>query len=210
MNGRIREMSYKEKCAKAITHMKLNEEFILPFVEKHLGKQATDELIKAWVKGMIPIPMGAPFEKKYEVAHRDWVWMTRSIYEFIREQMGEEGVKKLERAEIEALKKKNVVAAVLLKLVRSFLPGTAFTMTVKQIAYELQWRTPFFVSELTRDRVVVDIPHCRILNFPNTDDICLVGCQSTAPTWMAEQFMVRIKFCRQGNSCTGILTPLRS
>jgi hypothetical protein len=209
MKGRIKEMSYKKKYAKAITDMKFNEEFTFPFVEKHMGKQATDELIEAWGKGIIPIPRGAPFEMKYNVAHRDWIWMTKSTYEFIREQMGEESIKKFERAEIEALKKKNAVAAVLLKLVRSFLPGTAFTMTVKQIGYELQWRTPFSVSELTRDRAVVHVPRCKILDFPNTDDICLVGCQNTYPTWMAEQFMVKIEFCRQGNSCTGTLTPLR-
>jgi len=209
MKGRIREMSYKEKYAKAITDMKFNEEFTLPFVEKHLGKRATDELIKAWGEEMMPIPGGATLEKKYDVAYSDWIWMTKSTYEFIRERMGEESIKEFERAHIEALKKKNLLQAVSLKLVRLFLPGTAFTLIVKQIGYELQWRTRFSFSELTRERAMVDIPRCKILDFPNTDDICLVGCQSTYPAWMAEQFMVKIEFCRRGNSCTVILTPLR-
>ena len=96
----------------------------------------------------------------------------------------------------------------LLKLVRSFSPGTAFTMTAKQMGYQLQWLTPLSVSELTRHRAVLDIPRCKILDFPDTEDICVIGCKSTYSMWVAEQFMVEMKFKRKGNSCTGTLTPL--
>jgi hypothetical protein len=91
---------------------------------------------------------------------------------------------------------------------RLFSPGTAFTMTSKQMGYQFQWLTPFTVSELTRHRTVFNVPRCKILDYPDTEDICLVGCQSTYPMWVAEQFMVAMKFNRQGNSCTGTLTPL--
>ena len=76
------------------------------------------------------------------------------------------------------------------------------------MGYELQWLTPFSIPELTRDKLVFDIPRCKILDFPDTEDICLVGCQSTYPMWVAEQFKINMKFNRRGNSCTGILTRL--
>lgn len=63
--------------------------------------------------------------------------------------------------------------------------------------------------ELTHNKAALDIPRCKILDFPDTDDICLVGCQSTYPMWVAEQFKVDMKFNRKGNSCTGILAPLK-
>jgi hypothetical protein len=124
--------------------------------------------------------------------------------------MGEGGMKKFERAEVEALIKKNASPALLLlNLIRLFSPGKAFVMTAKQIGYQLQWLTPFSIPELTRNKMVLDIPRCKILDFPNTADICLVGCQSTYPMWVAEQFKINMKFNRQGNSCTGILAPLK-
>ena len=122
--------------------------------------------------------------------------------------MGEDGVRKFERAEVDALKRKNAGPAVyLLNLIRLFSPGTAFTMTGKQMGHQFQWLTPFSVSELTRNKTVFNIPRCKILDFPDTEDMCRVGCYSTYPMWMTEQFMVDMKCNRQGNSCTITLTP---
>ena len=84
--------------------------------------------------------------------------------------MGEEGIKKFERAEVEALIKKNASPALLLlNLVRLFSPGAAFVMTAKQMGYQLQWLTPFSIPELNRNKLVLDIPRCKILDFPDTD-----------------------------------------
>jgi hypothetical protein len=136
--------------------------------------------------------------------------LAKNTNRFIREQLGEDGLRKFERAEVEGLKRENADPAVyLLYLVTLFSPGTAFGMTGKQIGYQLQWLTPFSVLELTRDRAVLNIPRCKILDFPETEDICLVSCQSTYPMWAAEQFKVDMKFSRQENSCTGTLAPLR-
>ena len=207
--AKVKEMPYKEKYAKVIDNIKFDETFILPFVQKHLGDQAAGVLKEIWQKGVKPIPEGASFEEKYEVAYSNWIWMAKSVYRFIRNQLGEDGIKKFERAEVEALKRKNAGPALFaLKLVRLFLPSAAFTMTAKQMGYQLQWLTPFSVSGLTRNRMVFNIPRCKILDFQETEDICLVGCQSTYPIWVAEQFMVEMKFNRQGNSCSGTLTPL--
>ena len=207
---KVKEMPHGEKYAKVMDNMKFDESFILPFVQKHLGDQAVSELKDIWQKGFKPILEDASFEEKYEAAYRNWIWLAKNVYPFIRKQMGEDGLKEFERVEVEALTKKNASPALLLlKLIRVFSPATAFAMTSKQMGYQFQWLTPFSVSELTRDRAVLDIPRCKILDFPDTDDVCLIGCQSTYPMWVAEQFKVSMKWNRQGNSCTGILAPLK-
>ena len=206
---KVKEMPPSEKYAKVIDNMKFDETFILPFVQKHLGDQAVAEVRKTWQEGMKPIPSGGSFEEKYEVAYANWIWLAKNIYPFIRKRMGEDGIKKIERAEVEALIKKNANPALfMLKIIRAFSSGTAFGMTARQMSYQLQWLTPYSVPELTHTKAVLDIPRCKILDFPDTEDICFVGCQSTYPKWVAEQFKVEMKFNRQGNSCTGTLAPL--
>jgi len=205
----VKEMPYSGKYAKVMDNMKFDESFIFPFVQEHLGDKAVSELKGIWQKGFRPIPEGASFEEKYEVAYGNWIWLAKNIYLFLRKQMGEDGLKKFERAEVDALIKKNASPALLLlKFIRLFSPGTAFAMTSKQMGYQLQWLTPFTMPESTQNKAVLDIPRCKILDFPDVDDICLVGCQRTYPMWVAEQFKVDMKFNRQGNSCTCILTPL--
>jgi len=207
--AQVKEMPYSEKYAKVMDSIKFDEAFIFPFVREQLGDQSVGELKGIWQKGFKPIPEGASFEEKYEVAYGNWIWLAKNIYPYIRMQMGEDGIKKFERAEVEALKKKNASPALLLlKFIRFFSPGTAFAMTCKQMGYQFQWLTPFTVPELTRHKAVIDIPRCKILEFQDTDEMCLLGCQSTYPMWVAEQFKVSMKWNRQGNSCTGVLTPL--
>jgi len=207
--GEVKEMPYEEKYAQVIDNMKLDETFILTLVQKHLGDQAVAELKTIWQEGAKPIPEGASFEEKYEIAYSNWIWMAKSAYSFIRKQMGEEGIKEFERAEVEALKRKNAGPALfLLGLIRAFSPGSAFTMTIGKMVYHLQWLTPFSVSEMTRHRAVLNIPRCKVLDFPETEDLCLVGCQSSYPMWVAEQFKIKMEFERQGSSCTCTLTPL--
>ena len=205
---KVKEMPYEEKYAKVTDNMEFDETFILPLVRRQLGDQAAAELKRTWQEGIKPIPEGTSFKEKYEIAYGNWIFIAKSAYSFIRKQMGEEGIKKFERAEVDALKRKNTGPALfLLGLVRVFSPGSAFTMTAKQMLYQLQWLSPLSVQELTRDRAVVNIPRCKILDFPETEDLCLVGCQGSYPTWVAEQFKLKMAFDRQGNSCTCTLTP---
>lgn len=206
---KVKEMPYSEKYAMVIDNTKFDESFLFPFVQKHLGDQAVNELKGIIQSGFKPIPEEASFKEKYEAAYGNWIWGVKNIFRFIRTQMGEDGFKKFERADVEALIKKNATPALIfLRIMRLFSPSAAFTMTAKQLGYKFQWLTPFSVPELTRHRAVLDIPRCKILDFADTDDICLIGCQSTYPMWVAEQFKVDMKFNRQGNSCTCILTPL--
>jgi hypothetical protein len=205
----VKEMPYSEKYAKVIDSMKFSETLNVPFVQKHLGDQAVAEFRKTRQEGMKPIPEGASFEEKYELAYANWIWSGKNTFSFIRERMGEDGLKKYERTQVELLKKKNASPAfVFLKLIRLFSPGTAFAMTAKQMGYQLQWISPGSVSEFTKQKVEFNISRCKILDFPGTEDLCFVGCQSIYPKWVAEQLKVDMKFNRQGNDCTCILTPL--
>jgi hypothetical protein len=207
--AKIKEMTYNEKYAKVMDNIKFDESFILPFVNKHLGDKALDELKGIWQKGFKPVPEGASWKEKYEVAYGNWIWLAKNIYPFLRNRMGEDGLQKFEHAEVEALIKKNDSPALFfLKFIRLFSPGTAFSMTCKQMGHQFQWITPFSVPVLSQHEAVFDIPRCKILDFPDTDDMCLLGCQSTYPMWMAKQLKVSMKWNRQGNSCTGTLTPL--
>jgi len=206
---KVKEMPYSEKYTIMLDNMKLGDTLIPSFVQKHLGNQAVVELQGIWREGVKPIPGDASFEEKYEIAYGNWIWRGKSTFSFIGKQMGEDGIEQFKRAQVEALKRKNAGPALfLLRLVRALSPGSAFKMTANQMTYRLQWITPFSVSELTRHRVVYDIPRCKILDFPDSEDLCVIGCQSIYPMWVAEQFMVRMTFERQGNSCTCTLTPL--
>jgi len=208
--GKVKEMPYEEKYRLVIDNLKYHETSIHPLVRRLFGDQALVELKRTSQEGIKPIPEGASFEEKYEVAYGNWVRAGKSVYGLIRQKMGEEGMKKFERPNVEALKRKNASPALfLLGLIRLFSPGSAFTMTVEKMAYQLQWLTPLSISELTKNKAVLNIPHCKILDFQGTEDFCLVACQRTYPMWVAEQFKVKMEFERQGNSCKCTLTPLR-
>ena len=207
--ARFKEMSYSEKYTIMLDNMDFFETLVPAFERKHLGDQEVIELQTTWQEGISPVPKEASFEKKYETAYNNWVWMAKSNFSFIRKQMGEEGIVQFERAEVEALKRKNAGPALfLLRLMRAISPGSAFAMTAKVFAYQLQWITPFSVSELNRRRAVYNIPRYKVLEFQDSDDLCLIGCQRIYPMWVAEQFKVRMGFERQGNSCICTVTPL--
>lgn len=206
---RVKEMPYNEKCSLVQDSMRLIHTFVPSFVKRHLGDQALVELQNIWREGIKPVPGDASHEEKYEIAYGNFIWMGKSNFNFIRTHMGEDGIAQFKRAEVEALKRKNSGPALFfLNLIRAISPDSAFAMINKKFAYQLQWMTPLSVSELTRERAVFSISRCKILDFQNTDDICLVGCQSIFPIWLAEQFKVRMEFVRQGNSCTCTVTPL--
>jgi len=203
----IKEMPYNEKYAIMLDN--INDTFTPSFVQKYLDNQAVLELQRIWKEGIKPIPEDTSFEEKYEIAYGNWIWMAKNSYTFIREKLGEDGIEKFKRAEADALKRKNASPALLLlKLIRAISPSTAFKMIANKFSYQLQWITPFSLSEMTQNRVVYDIPRCKILDYPDSEDLCIIGCQCSFPMWVAEQFRVKMAFERQGNSCIATLTPL--
>jgi hypothetical protein len=123
--------------------------------------------------------------------------------------MGDESLEQFEEAHLDTLKHKNAgLATALLKVMSSVSQGSAFIFVVRQILYEMQWFTPFTISEFTPDRVSVFIERCKIHEFPDTDDLCTIGCQSSYSKWIADQLMVRVQHNRHKNGCTCTLTSL--
>jgi hypothetical protein len=204
----VKEMPYTEKYERVLGGLK-HDEYVPGFIEKHLGLTASAEYRQLCESGVQPIPEDASPEDKYEMAYRNWMWISGTAFSFVRERMGDTGIDQLLRAGVEALKRENASPSLyLLKMIRAISPGRAFEMVGKQSAYEFQWLTPYSVDELSRERMVMTIPHCKILDYPNSEDVCLLGCQREYPQWMAEQLKVKLEFDRQGTSCTATVTPL--
>jgi hypothetical protein len=205
----IKQMPYREKYEKVLGFNELIATMVPTFVRDQLGGESAAELKEIWQKGIQPIREDVSWEKKYEIVYNNWIWMVKNNFSFIQEKMGEEGLAQFQRAEVKALKRENAeLALILLNLIRAVSPGTAFRMTAKEFAYQLQWITPFSVSRLDRNKAVFDIPQCKILDFPDTEAICFAGCQKVYPRWVAEQFKAKMEFSRQEKSCTCTLTPL--
>lgn len=173
--AKVKEMPYEEKYRMVIDNIKYHESSVIPLVGEVFGDQAMTELKKMSQEGIQPISDEASFEEKYEIAYSNWVWTGKSVYKLIRGKMGEEGIKKFERPNVELRKRENASPALfLLGLIRLFSPTLAFNMTVRKMAYQLQWLSPSS-SELTDNRLVINIPHCKIWDFPETEDMCFVG-----------------------------------
>ena len=206
---KVKEMPYSEKYAIVLDKMKPDDVLISPFIQKHLGAKALVDLQNIWQEGVKPVSEDASDEEKYEIAYSNLIWRGKSNLSFIRRHMGESGIEQFKLAEVEELKQKNASPALfILGMVRAVSPSLAFMMTAKQMIYQFQWITPFSIVERVRNRVVFDIPRCKILDFPDSEDLCLIGCQGAYPMWLAEQFKAALKFERRGNSCTAFLTRL--
>jgi hypothetical protein len=206
---KFKEMPYKEKYELAMENIEFFKLVVPAFLKEHIGDQAVNKLQGIWKEDIKSIPDDVSFEDKYETAYGNWISMAKSNFIFIREYMGEEGIKLLMRDEVEALKRKNAGPAVFfLSLIRAIAPGQAFVMTNKEFSYQLQWITPFSVTELNKEKAVFDIPRCKVLDFQDTEDICVTGCQGIYPMWVAEQFKVRMGFERKGNSCVCTISHL--
>ena len=205
----VKEMPAAEKYAAMSDNIALFGRFMPAFVADRLGDQAVSELRQAWHAGLQSVPEGASLDEKYEIAYGNWVWMGKCNLAFVREKLGEDGLEALVSAEAEALKQANAgVDVLLLGLIRAFAPGRAFEMLAKDFAYKMQWVSPLSVTELSRERAVINFPRCKIVEFPDTDDACYIGCQKAYPRWVAEQFKARLTFDRQDTQCTCTLTPL--
>ncbi|MGD9118558.1 MAG: hypothetical protein PVJ08_07510 [Dehalococcoidia bacterium] len=203
----IKEMSYKKKYAGALSYINM-ENFAMDFVAEKLGKEAAEELQKEWQKGIKSIPPSATDKEKYEIALANWAWMGGTAFVLVRDRLGEEGIEQLVRADVDALGKTVPGAAVLLiKFIKAISPGMAFNILAKQMINQVQLAGPVSVSEFSKKRVVVDLPHCHFLDYAGGEGVCLIG-QKAPPIAFQEQFGIGIKFDRQGSSCKITLTLL--
>lgn len=206
--GELKQMSDAEKYTRVLGAIQ-HEEYVQAFLEARLGPEAVAEYRSRYAQRVEPIPAEASPGQKYEIAYRNWMWISATAFSFVRERLGDEGLELMMDAGVAALKREHAVPSLyLLSLIRAISPGAAFRMIAKQSSYELQWLTPYTVEKQARDRVVMRIPHCKILDYPQSEDACLIGCQKEYPRWMAEQLKVKLEFERHGPSCTATVTPL--
>jgi hypothetical protein len=207
--GDFKSMSYSEKYDIVSDSIRFGERLTQDFVRRNLGDQASADLRQAYQDVLEPIPEDASAEEKYEAAYGNWHRLGTTNFGFIRERLGEEGIDRFVDLEVEALVRKNASPTLLvLSVIRALAPRTAFSMTAKEFAYRLQWITPYSVSEISSGKVVFDIPRCKVLDHPQPDDLCQIGCQRVYPMWVARQFKVRMELEPQGHRCTCTVTPL--
>ena len=76
------------------------------------------------------------------------------------------------------------------------------------MAFELQTFTPFSVTELSKQRVAVEIPRCEVLDDSGGEPTCLAGCQTIYPRFLREKFGVTMTTNRRGHACTVTLAPV--
>ncbi len=204
---KIKEMPYREKYSQVLTYIK-GEERSSALIEKQLGSQAVADLQKERQMGIKRIPEDASYREKYETALSNLTWMSGTKLSFIRSRLGEDGINQLMQANVGALEEGAGPVLFLLRLIRAISPGLAFTMTARQMAYRSQALSgPLSVAELSRTRMVVDIPHCKSLDFPGGEDACITGCQRIFPARLSRHFGIEVKLDREGSHCTITVTP---
>jgi hypothetical protein len=206
---KIKEMPVKEKYDLLTATIK-QDSFTPLFIGEHLGNQAQEEYGQECQKVSKAVPENAPDKEKYEIDYGNWVSTGGVAFDFIKKRMGEEGLQKYIKADVEEIKKANASPAlILLKMIKFVSPGTAFLMMAKRMAYQLQWITAYSVTELSRNKVVMEIPHCKVLDYPGSEGSCLIGCQKIYEIWLAEQFQLEMKTKRKGYSCTLSIAPIK-
>lgn len=207
----IKKMPYDKKYQGVLDGVNILETFSLATVRKNLGDQKVEELKEIWKKQSAPIPETASVEEKYQIAYRNWMRNWEMAYNFVSNQLGEEGIEQFKRASVGEWTRRNGGAALqMFKFMRAVAPKTAFKTFAKQMAY--QWQalfTQLSVSELTGNRLVLDVRNCDFLCVEGCTHPCTVGCQQISPVWLKEQFKLEMTLKPQEEkNCTVTITPL--
>jgi hypothetical protein len=204
----IKEMPYKEKYAMVLSNMKI-EGPGLAFIEEKLGKQAVTDLQKEFEKGVKPIPENSSDREKYDIASSNLAWMGGTKYSFVQTRLGEDGINQCVRVDVGFLKTVTPRPAVLLmSLIRAISPSAAFTMMIKQMAYQFQYGGPTSMPELSRNKAVMEVNPCNMLNFPGGENMCIF-CQRETPIWLREQFKMDTTVNRKEKGCTFSFIPVK-
>jgi len=204
----IKEMPYDEKYSGVLSYMKLLDDNVLSLVEKELGAQKVAELNTIWHNVTQTIREDATYEEKFNIAYGNWVRKYASAFNFVSENLGENGVEKWKETAVENLKRKSSSPALfLLKLMRAVSPQTAFRTFAKQVSYQMQVFGSLSVSELSGSRLVVR-SHCKVLDYADSEVLCTVGCQEAFPVALKDVFNVKVTFELKGKICTATFAPL--
>ena len=205
----FKEMSYNEKFTAILGYTKMVEGFAPQLVKEEFGKEKVDGLRSLWKQGTEPIHENASDKERYEIAYRNFMWKWVSANSFMSTNQGEEGTKKYMQAAIVAWKRKYPYSFAL-KFVGWASRKTSFRFLAKRLAYQLQAFSPFTVTELKENRMVLTVTPCKILTDPNGSGFCSMACQNIIPSWLQAQFNVKMNLNRQGANCSVIFEPFRS
>ncbi len=205
-----KQMPYYEKLASILSYDKLVESFAPQLIKKELGDKKLIELQTSWKKGTQTIPEDAPDEDKYEIAYRNFMWKWVSANTLMDKTQGDDGTAKYMREAIAAWKRKYASYAFALKIVGDVSRKTSFRLLAKRLAYQLQAFSPFVVTEITENRMVLTVTPCKILTDQNGSSFCSMACQNIIPSWLQAQFDVKMNLNRLGANCKVIFEPFRS
>lgn len=204
-----KQMPNEKKYAIILNFMNVIDSYVLPLVRENLGEQKVQELQQMWRQEQKSIPEHPSSEDMYEIAFSNWLRKWQTAYDFVRKNLGDQGIEKFTRSAIDALKNTFPKPAIyFLGFIRVIAPGSAFKMVAKQIMYQTQVFTPFSLTELTSNRLVLDIPHCKVLEHPCGEDFCKIGCQVISTVPLKDLLKVDMSMNRQGNNCTATCKPL--
>ena len=205
----VKEMTYGKKYTAVLDYIRLLDSFVLPLVKKHLGNEGIEQLNIIWQEKLKVIPNDISDKDKFEIAYSNWLWKWANAVKFLKERLGDKGFEEFKLADIEALKRKDSrLKKMILEGIRTISPAFAFSMIERQMAYELQVYSPAEVTELSKERIVFDVQHCKILDYPECIQFCITGCQKIFPEFLAEHLKVKMAIKRHGKSCTITLAPL--
>ncbi len=200
----FKEMPYDEKFTSILDYTKMVESFAPQLVKNELGEEKVDELQSQWKKGTEPIPEHASDKDRYEIADRNFMGKWVSANNFMVTYQGEAGSKKYMHMAIAAWNRKYALRAFMFKFVGGVSRKTAFRIMSKRLAYQLQVFSPFSVTELKENRMVLTVTPCKVLANQNGNSFCSMACQNIIPSWLEAQFNVKINSNRQGANCSVI------
>ena len=201
------EMPYNKKFEGIQRMQRLVENFAPRLVKNELGDEKLNELQKIWREESEQIPPKSTDKDKYEIAYKNFLQSWVSANRFMEKHEGEDGVNKFMRAAIDAWKLQYSNQALLIKVFGRISSKNAFKMLATRLAYQLQVFSPYTVSELTDDKMILDIAPCKIIGTRIRNDFCLMACQNIIPAWLEAQFNVKMNLNPQGGNCTATFTP---
>lgn len=205
----VQEMPYNEKLEGIQRMQRLVNNFAPKLVKSELGDEKLKELRKIWKEESEQIPPEATDKDKYEIAYKNFLQSWVSAKKFMEKYKGGLGVRKFVKAATDAWKVQYSNYALPIKIVGRISSKTAFKMLAKRLAYQLQIFSPFTVSELTDDRMILKMAPCKIACTRSSNDFCLMACQNIIPAWLEASYNVKMNLNPQGKNCTATFTPFK-
>ena len=205
----VQEMPFNEKLEGILLMQSIVENFAPKLVKSEFNDQKLRELRNIWKDESEPISLEATDEEKYELAYKNFLQNWMSGKNFMQKYGGGLGVRNYVKAATNAWKSQYSNYEMPIKVLSRVSSKTAFKMLAKRLAYQLQIFSPFTVSELSDDKMVLEMTPCKIACTRSSNDFCLMACQNILPAWLQASYNVKMILNPQGKNCTAILTPFK-